>query len=129
MTSKNKGGRPQKTLSDDQLIEVEKLAAYLTVEQIADFFSIGKTTFYRIAERQPEVMERYKKGKSKLIASVAQSLIKKARDGDTTSAIFLLKTQGGWSEKQVIDHTSSDGSMTPTVIERRIVDPRNDIDD
>lgn len=117
MTSKNKGGRPQKSLSDDQLIEVEKLAAYLTVEQIADFFSIGKTTFYRIAERQPEVMERYKKGKSKLIANVAQSLIKKALDGDTTSAIFLLKTQGGWSEKQVIDHTSSDGSMsTPKTI-------------
>ena len=25
--------------------------------------------------------------------------------------IFYLKTQAGWKEKQVVDHTSSDGSM------------------
>lgn len=28
-------------------------------------------------------------------------------------------------DKQIIDHTSSDGSMTPGVIERVIIDPRN----
>jgi hypothetical protein len=31
---------------------------------------------------------------------VAKSLIKKARDGDTIAAIFYLKTQAGWREKE-----------------------------
>lgn len=29
--------------------------------------------------------------------------------------IFYLKTRGGWKETQVVDNTSSDGSMTPQV--------------
>jgi hypothetical protein len=40
----------------------------------------------------------YKKGKSRAIADIAGSLISKARDGDTASAIFYLKTQAGWRE-------------------------------
>ena len=32
------------------------------------------------------------------IAKVAGSLVKKALNGDTTSAIFYLKTQAGWKE-------------------------------
>ena len=29
------------------------------------------------------------------------------------AAMFWLKTRDGWTEKQALDHTSSDGSMTP----------------
>lgn len=32
-------------------------------------------------------------------------------------------------DKQVIDHTSSDGSMSPPKVERTIVDPKNDTTD
>lgn len=34
-------------------------------------------------------------------------------DGDTTSIIFYLKTQGRWSEKNNLNVTSEDGSMSP----------------
>ena len=85
-------------LSDAQKAEVETLAAVLTTEQIADFFGIGRRTFYSLMERDEEIAARYKKGKARAIGAIAQSLISKARAGDTTSMIFYLKTQAGWRE-------------------------------
>ena len=111
MTKKDKGGRPAKSLNDEQIAQVEALGAVLSVEQIADYFGVGKTTFYAIMERQPEVSERYKKGKAKAIGSVAQGLLQQARDGNTAAAMFYLKTQAGWRETQNIDHTTNGESM------------------
>ena len=106
-------GRKPITLTDEQRAQVEALAAYLTQEQIADYFGIGKTTWFAILEREPDIAERYKRGKAKAIAAIAQGLIQQARAGDKVAAMFYLKTQAGWRETNQIDHTSSDGSMTP----------------
>ena len=95
---KNKGGRPATVLNDDQLAQVETLASFLTLDQIADYFCIGRTTFHRIMERQEEVSVRYKKGRTNAIGTVAKSLIQQAREGNITAQIFYLKTQGGWKE-------------------------------
>lgn len=46
-------------------------------------------------------------------AQVGGALFNKAMKGDTAAAIFWLKTRAGFREKQELDHTSSDGSMTP----------------
>ena len=105
--------RPQKRLDEKQIAQVEALAAFLTLEQIADYFGVTRPTFDAICERQPEVFLQYKKGKSKAIANISQNLIKQAQDGNTTAAIFYLKTQAGWKETQQVDNISSDGSMTP----------------
>ena len=59
-------------------------------------------------------------------ASVGGALFNKATKGDTTAMIFWMKTRAGWREKQEVDLTSSDGSMTPQVIERVIVQPKDD---
>jgi hypothetical protein len=107
------GGRPLKTLTDEQRVQVEALSAYLTAEQIADYFGIGRTTFFAIMAREPDVSERYKRGKAKAVGAVAQNLIKKAREGDNACMMFYLKTQAGWRETQQVDHTSSDGTMSP----------------
>jgi hypothetical protein len=123
MTEKiNKGGRPAITLTEEQIAQTEALGAVLSIEQIADYFGIGKTTFYAIMERQPEVSERYKRGKAKAIGAVAQGLLQQARDGNTTAAMFYLKTQAGWRETQNIDHTTNGESIQPQVIE--IVTPK-----
>ena len=90
--------RPQKTLDEKQIAQVEALASVLTLEQIADYFGVARNTFTAICERQPEVFAHYKKGKTKAIANVAQNLIKQAQDGNTTASIFFLKTQAGWRE-------------------------------
>lgn len=102
-----------KTLTEDQRAQVEALAAYLTQEQIADYFGMARNTFAAICEREPDVLERYKRGKAKAIGAVAQGLIQQARAGDKVAAMFYLKTQAGWRETNHHDHTSSDGSMTP----------------
>lgn len=81
----------------------------MSQEQMADYFGMGKTTWYSLLERDPEVSERYKRGKAKAIGTVAQGLLQKARDGDTTSAIFYLKTQAGWRETQKLEHSGPDG--------------------
>jgi len=106
-------GRKPKELTDEQTVQVEALAAYLTQDQIADYFGISDRTFREMMGRDPSISSAYKRGKAKAIGTVAQGLLQKARSGDTTSAIFYLKTQAGWRETNHIDHTSSDGTMSP----------------
>jgi hypothetical protein len=99
----NKGGRPPVILSDEQIKEVEELAAYLTTEQIADYFDINRDTFQEIRKRQDDVSRRYKKGRARKIYRYAKTLENKAfgvheneaLKYDTTSIIFFLKTQAG----------------------------------
>jgi hypothetical protein len=98
-------GRRALTLSDTQLGEVETLAALLTAEQMADYFGIGRATFFAMMSRDERIAERYNKGKERAIGAIAQSLITKARAGDTASMIFYLKTQAGWRETERIEHT------------------------
>ena len=38
------------------------------------------------------------------------------------AAMFWMKTQMKWRETAAMDHTSSDGSMTPNLVERVIID-------
>ena len=102
-----------RVLSEDEIALVSKLAGVLTYEQLADLFGIAQRTFDNIRKRQPEVNAAYKKGRAEIIGKVAESLVQDALDGDTTSRIFFLKTQGGWRETTKVDHTSSDGSMSP----------------
>jgi len=113
-TSKNKGGRPRKKLTKAQIEEVETLAAVLSVEQIGAYFGLGKTTFYEIMKRQPEVYERYQRGKARAVGSVAKNLIMQAREGNTTAAIFYLKTQAGWKETTRQELTGADGGPIKT---------------
>jgi hypothetical protein len=106
---KNKGGRPPVILTNEQKAEVETLAAVLSSEQIADYFGIGRTTWFAILERDPEVSELYKKGRAKAVGFVAQNLIQKARGGDLGAQIFYLKTQAGWKETQRLEGAGNDG--------------------
>lgn len=96
----NKGGRPKRQLTDDELIEISALASVLNQEQIADYLGISRTTFHEIMKRDERVSEHYKKGKARAIVTVAKNLIGQATSGNTTAAIFYLKTQAGWKEAQ-----------------------------
>jgi len=84
--------------TDEQRAELKTLGAVLTQQQLADYFGFDKDTLQQIFKRDSEALLMYKKGRSKAIADIAGSLISKARDGDTTSIIFYLKTQAGWRE-------------------------------
>lgn len=109
----SKGGRPIIELTDEQVIQVKALAQYLSKGQIADYLGVARSTFDAILERDERVFIHYKKGKASAIANVAKGLVQQAIEGNMTAAIFYLKTQAGWKETQVVDNTSSDGSMSP----------------
>jgi hypothetical protein len=90
------GGRPPFVFTQDQIAQIEQLAAILSKKQISDFFGISDTTFRECEGRQPEVFDAYRQGKAKAIANIGKSLVKKALDGDGRSQEFYLKCQAGW---------------------------------
>lgn len=94
----NKGGRPQKTLSELDVNKVEDLASRLTKAQVADYFGVSEATFRKIEERQPEVSIAYKRGKADVTRKIASKLIEKALEGDNACMMFYLKTRAGWRE-------------------------------
>jgi hypothetical protein len=63
---------------------------------------------------------------AKANAAIGGALFSKAKGGDTTAMIFWMKTRARWKEQHQVDHTSSDGTMTPHVIERVIVQAKPD---
>ena len=67
-----------KTLTEAQRAEVETLAAVLNAQQMADYFGIGRTTLFALMEREPDIGERYKRGKARAIGAIAQSLLEAA---------------------------------------------------
>jgi hypothetical protein len=114
-------GRPQKDLSEEQIKQIEVLASVLTIEQLSDYFGISHDTFSRICERNPDVLRKYKKGKSKAIGNIANSLLTKAREGDLTAQMFYLKTQAGWRETNRLEHSGPDGGPLKGKIEIEFV--------
>jgi len=97
--AKNKGGRPRTELTEEQIKQVEQLAALLNQEQLCDFLGIPSRTFREICNRDERVSAAYKKGAAQAIGTVAQSLIRRATQGNVTAQIFFLKTRAGWREQ------------------------------
>ena len=62
-------------------------------------------------------------GMDKANATIGGALFNKAKSGDTAAQIFWMKTRARWAERH--DFISSDGSMTPQVVERVIVKPED----
>jgi len=84
--------------------EIAKIRLYSglgsTQEQIAAM--IGKSVPTLV--KNDDVRKALDEGRAETIAKVAGSLVKKALNGDTASAIFYLKTQAGWKETSVVEH-------------------------
>jgi len=116
-------GRKAKELNEEQKAQVEALAAYLTQDQIADYFGITRPTLLAMMEREPDISLRYKRGKAKAIGAVAQGLIQQAMAGDKVAAMFYLKTQAGWRETDRIEHTGADGAPIDLNIKVNFVKP------
>ena len=109
------GGHPLIEFTDTQVAQVEALAAVLSKKQTADYMGVSETTFREIEGRQEEVSDAYKRGKAKAINRMGQSLVMQAEDGNTSAAIFYLKTQAGWRE--------TDNDQTNSNITLQIVKP------
>jgi hypothetical protein len=115
-------GRKPKTLTTAQREKIETLASVLSQDQIAAYLKMDANTFRAIMEREPDVFQAYKRGKASAIYDIAQSLIAKAREGDTASMIFFLKTQAGWRETDRLEVSGVNGG--PIRVEWHVIDPK-----
>jgi hypothetical protein len=115
------GGGAKPTVFDEkQVAQVETLAAVLSKGQLADYLGITEKTFRAVEQRQPEVATAYKKGKAKAIGTVAKGLLAQAREGNTTAAMFYLKTQAGWREQKQVEIVEDNNARN--VLNVRFVD-------
>ncbi|HGM6831972.1 TPA: terminase [Serratia marcescens] len=111
-----------------------------TDAELASFFEVSEATINNWKLEHPEFLESIKKGKAVADGEVASTLFNRAMGytakekreektadgfkevdaekhvpGDVTAMIFWLKNRqkDKWREKQDVNHTSDDGSMTP----------------
>lgn len=82
-----------------------------TQETIASIIGIDPKTLRK------HYRDELDQSKAKANATIGGALFNKAKSGDTTAMIFWMKTQAGWKETNVNEHTSPDGSVGPTRIE------------
>ena len=101
---KRKRGRPAHLKTSTTESEVYKLSIVGTrYEDIALVLGISHDT---LTKHYKEVLE---KGRIEANAAVAGTLYEKAKQGDTPSMIFWLKTRGQWSEKNTTELTGEGG--------------------
>ena len=92
------------------LKQVESLAANgLTQEQIACALGISESTLTKRKKENTDFTDAIKRGKAKGIALVTNKLMESIKGGNMTGMIFFLKTQAGWKETNVQEHTGANG--------------------
>ena len=93
------------------LKQVESLAANgLTQEQIASALGISESTLTKRKRESADFTDAIKRGKAKGIALVTNKLMESIKGGNMTGMIFFLKTQAGWKETNVQEHTGANGT-------------------
>ena len=99
----------------DQIIEHMKDGASMT--SFAASIMVARSTINEWMANNPEFSEAVKIAKANCAAWWENLARNNAAtgDGNATLCIFGLKNMAAedWREKQEVDHTSSDGSMTP----------------
>ena len=108
--------------TEAQKAEVRALASMgIPHDQIATYIGIDKKTLYKYYR---EILD---KAKIQANMKMAQCLFQQAQNGSTPAAIFWLKVQAGWQEKQVVDVTTNGESINkPTTIELVAPDVKNE---
>ena len=86
--------------------------------QTMSMAGIRQETIADIVDVDPKTLRKYYRKEldhatAKVISQTASLLFDQCKAGNVSAMMFLLKTRGGWRETNQIDHTSSDGSMTP----------------
>jgi len=108
-----KVGRPPHLVSDDTRNKVYTLSTVGTRhEDIASVLNISHDTLVKYYK------EELDKGRIEANASVAETLFKQAKEGNTTAMIFWLKSRAKWKEST--QHEIS-GNPDGTPVEVKIV--------
>ena len=95
------------------------------VSMVARTLNVSRTTLYNYINSHATVKAKLDEAREKMIDNVESKLYSKALDGDTTSMIFFLKTQGksrGYVERQEV--AGADGKE---VILRVVYEDNNEL--
>ena len=112
--------------------QVEALSSFgMAQEKIASFIGINDKSLRKHYTEELEnaaTRKHLQVGKFLFDAASGEALQHGANYGDCLRAsIFFAKTQMRWAESKQIDMTSSDGSMTPSIVERVIVNNKEEL--
>ena len=114
-----KGGRPAFEPTDDQRGNVEAMAGFgIQQDAIAALIKNPETgnpvTHKTLRQHFRHELDT---GKTRMISTVAKRLYDIATKGKgreaVTACIFIMKAQGGWSEKSRLEHSTPDGEPFP----------------
>ena len=83
---------------------------------IADILGIDDKTLRKYYREELDQAE------ARANATIGGALFNKAKSGDTAAMIFWMKTRARWRETTNLDHTSSDGSMSPRDVSAAVMD-------
>ena len=117
----NKGGRPKIMFSEKEWSMIENMCSLMcTGEEIAGVLGVSYDTLERRINEAHGIgfADYFKRHSSKGKLSLRRHQYKLAEAGNATMLVWLGKQYLGQSDKQELDHTSSDGSMSakPTTI-------------
>lgn len=92
-----------------------------SVTAFAGHIGVARSTVFKWAEQNPEFSDSLKTAQAMAAKWWEDALRQVAMtgDGNASAAIFGVKNRSNedWRDKQEVDHSSSDGSMSPTRIE------------
>lgn len=121
------GGRPS-TYNENMGREVINLmAGGLSLTAAMAELGYHRQTAYDWQDKYPEFSDAVKIGQAKRQLFLERRLLSADAGPVVTSSIFALKNTGtgDWRDKQEVDHTSSDGSMTPHRVELVALKPND----
>ena len=128
-------GRPTKFKPAYSDMLIEHMNEGASIASFAAEIGVARSTINQWAEDHDEFSEALKIGKAKCAAWWETKLraiaVAGGGPGAATAVIFGLKNMASddWRDKQEMDHTSSDGSMTPKPTTIRIIGPDDGSDD
>ena len=114
---------------DFDLNEIEAYAAQgLTIKQIADCIDVGRSTFYDHMEKDPDIRDSVKRGRSKGIGTITNSLFNSAKGGNVTAQIFYLKNRqpDKWRDRRRHEHVGADDGAIEMAWTVEVVEPDHD---
>lgn len=97
-------GSKHKPTDENRKIAKTLAAVGIPFEDIATKLDISSDTLVKYYKADLEA------GRIDANASIGQTLFQQAKNGNTTAAIFWLKTRARWKETHALEHSGPDGS-------------------
>ncbi len=122
-TPSRRGGPPRAGLTDKGLRRVELLASEGNDQRtIAKELGLAWATFRDLRDRDAAIQDALSRGHGALSDELTHHLLKAARKGNVTAAIYLTKARLGWIEGQAPEGTPTTAVQVNIQIPRAMSD-------